>query len=212
MRFECRSTYYPKPCSPENFIRSNLIDVCCFTAGDSDTIAARLAVDYLDIQRAENAGQSVLHVCDADSSAWLKVYESTIEPATDFAEIRKDFGFDDPIDGLLFLHRAVFHPDVLPWRRFIIDSVCRMFPSDTATVMWKHTTDLEPQELASLGFRIVAGWDMLFRPNMLKNEYSVLGDEQDPIDLIVAEDAHVVVDDQWDSLDEADFGSFDDEQ
>ncbi len=51
-----------------------------------------------------------------------------------------------------------------------------MFPSDTATLMWKHTTDLEPQELASLGFRIVAGWVMLFRPNMLENEYSALGD------------------------------------
>ncbi len=93
MRFECKSTYYPKPSEPNDFIRSNLIDVCCFTAGDSDTVAARLAVDYLDILRAESEGQSVLHVCDADSSAWSKVYESMIEPATDFAEIRKDFGF-----------------------------------------------------------------------------------------------------------------------
>jgi hypothetical protein len=212
MRFKCESTYNPKPSSPEGYITANLIDVFCLTAGGEETVAARLAVDYLDILRAESEGQSVLHVCDADSSAWMKVYESTIDPAIDFAEIRKDFGFDDPIDGILFLHSAVFHPNVLSWRRFIIDSVCRMFPSDTAMVMWRHTMDLEPTELASLGFRIVAGSDMLFRPNMLKNEYASFRDDRDPIDLIVAKDAQAVVEDLWAALDDPDLGSLDGKQ
>lgn len=175
-----------------------MIDVLCRTAGDEDTIAARLAVDYLDIAGAERDGASVLHVCDADSSGWTRVYEATIEPAVDFAMIRQDFGFDDPINGLLFLHSAVFHWDLLDWQRFVIDSVCSMFPDDTAMVMWKGTTQLSDKELASLGFRMVAGSDLLFRPNMLPREYSAEEDGRDPIDLEVTEDAGAYVDQEWD--------------
>lgn len=70
--------------------------------------------------------------------------------------------------GLVFIHRAVFHPFVRDWQRMIVDSICKMFPKGLATVMWKGTTDLTEKELASLGFRIVAGHDLLFRPNILK--------------------------------------------
>jgi hypothetical protein len=45
-----------------------------------------------------------------------------------------------------------------------------MFPSDTTTVMWKEMTHSRDKELASLGFRIVAGSDLLFRPNMLSRD------------------------------------------
>ncbi len=199
MRFRCTSTFHPKPYEPSDYIRPNVIEVVCRTAGDEDAIAARLAVDYLDIANAERDGASVLHVCDADSSGWTGVYEATIEPAVNFAKIREDFGFDDPINGLLFLYSAVFHPDLSDWQRFVIDSVCSMFPEDTAMVMWKWTTQLSDKELASLGFRIVAGSDLLFRPNMLPREYSAAEDGRDPIDLEVAEDAGDYVDQQWDT-------------
>lgn len=212
MRFECHSTFYPKPFEPSHYIRTGEIDVFCHTAGDQDTVAARLAVDYLDITRAESEGQSILYVCDSDSAAWMQVYEATIEPDINFAGIREDFGFDDPIHGLVFIHGAVFHRDLLPWRRFIIDSVCRLFPEDTATVMWKHATDLESKELASLGFRIIAGSELLFRPNMLENGYSALADPRDPLDLIVAEDAQDHVDQQWSDLDDSDSSHFIDEE
>lgn len=204
MRFECNSTFYPKPTDPTHYFRTDEIDVWCNTAGDEPAVAARLAVDYFDIARAVSDGQSILHVCDADSSAWMQVYETTIEPDINFLGIREDFGFDDPIHGIVFIHSAVFHPDLLPWQRFIIDSVCRLFPKDTATVMWKHTTELEPKELASIGFRMIAGSELLFRPNMLENAYSALDDDRDPIDLVVAEDAEDQIDELWADLDDSD--------
>ena len=78
--------------------------------------------------------------------------------------------------------------------------------------MWKHTTDLESKELASLGFRIIAGSELLFRPNMLENGYSALADTRDPMDLIVAEDAQEHVDQQWSELDDADLSHLDDQE
>jgi hypothetical protein len=206
MRFECRSTFYPKPTDPTHYFQTNEMDVRCHTVGDEPTIAARLAVDYLDIARAVSDGQSILHLCDADSSGWMQVYEATIEPDIHFTGIREDFGFDDPIHGIVFIYGVVLHADLLPWQRFIIDSVCRMFPHDTATVMWNHTTELEPAALASIGFRKIAGSELLFRPNMLENEYTSLQDDRDTIDLVVAEDAQDHVDDQWARLDGS--GSF----
>lgn len=197
MFFECNSTFYPKPTDLTHYIRKNEIDVWCQTAGDEPTVAARLAVDYLDITLAENEGQSIFLICDAHSAAWTEVYETTIEPDIEFLGIREDFGFDNPVHGLVVIHEAVFHPDINSWRTFILDSLCRMFPEDTATVMWNHTTNLEPKELASLGFRKVVGSKILFRPNMLENTYSALNDNRDPDELIVVEDAQEYVDEQW---------------
>ncbi|TWU37449.1 hypothetical protein [Novipirellula artificiosorum] len=210
MRIDCHSTFYLKPSDPTHYFRRSEMDVWCHTNGDEPTIAARLAVDYLDIARADSEGQSILHICDADSAAWMQVYEATIEPDINFLGIREDFGFDDPVQGLVFIHGAVFHPDVNSWRTFILDSLCHMFPEDTATVMWKHTTNLEPKELASLGFRKVAGSELLFRPNMLQNTYSALDDNRDPEELIVAEDAQEYVDQLWSELDDSDLSHFGD--
>ncbi|TWU59736.1 hypothetical protein Poly51_00080 [Rubripirellula tenax] len=64
-------------------------------------------------------------------------------------------------------------------------------------------TDLDPKELAGIGFRKIAGSELLFRPNTLENEYSVLGDSRDPMSLLVAEDAQDLVDQQWSGLDDS---------
>lgn len=69
MRFECRSIFYPKPLEPDDYIRPHDVSVICSTS-DEEVIAARLAVDYLDILRAEIDGESVCDVCDADSAGW----------------------------------------------------------------------------------------------------------------------------------------------
>jgi len=204
MRFDTRSTYCPKPFEPNHYIRSNVVSVVCPVQCDEEddyeygeAVAGRLAIDYLDICRIEAEGQSVLHVCDADSAGWDHVYAATIEPAANFTEIRQDFGFDDAIMGLVFIHQAVFHRSLRPWQQMIIDSVCKMFPESTATVMWRGTTDLTDKELASLGFRLVAGHDLLFRPNMLINQYDTATDERTP-DFAVPPDAEEYVDERWD--------------
>lgn len=79
-----------------------------------------------------------------------------------------------------------------------------MFPKDTATVMGKHATELEPKDLASIGFRMIASSELLFRPNMLENAYSAMDENRDPTDLVVAEGAQNQVDEQWAGFDNSD--------
>jgi hypothetical protein len=179
------------------------IDVMCFRSeADDEILVARLAIDHLDLIRAEEDGANVLMICDADSAGWESVYSSIIEPGVNSTEIRHDFGFEEPVFHILFLHRAVFHPAARDWRRFILDRVCDMFDVHSATVMWKGDTDMTDKELASLGFRMVAETDLLYRPNMLSNEYAPDVDLGNLYDVDIGDDAIDFVSVQWANDDE----------
>lgn len=197
MKFVSRMTFHPQPIDPDEVIISHEIDVLCYTDSDASVVAGRVAIDYLDFVRASILGQSVVHVCDADSTGWMNVYSSVIEPSYDFDQIRQDFGFEDEIDGLLYLHQSVFHPSLREWQRFIVDQICKMFPTRTAMVMGKDETDLDDKERASLGFRMIASSDLLFRPNMLKNEYSAIDDDRDTLSFSVSAEVEDYVEEHW---------------
>lgn len=68
--------------------------------------------------------------------------------------------------------------------------------------MWRGETDLSDAELTSLGFRIVAGHDFLFRPNILKNEYNAVDDNRDVFDLDIPADIGAYVEIEWDRTDD----------
>ncbi|EMI40842.1 hypothetical protein [Rhodopirellula sp. SWK7] len=208
MRLESRCIFYPKPIEPNGYICSHDISVICASdgGGDREVVAARLAVDFLDIARIEEERVNVREVCDAESQEWHNVCSAMIEPGSDYTDLRKEFEIDCPVFGLVFIHQAVFHPSMLDWQRMIVESVSKLFPTETATVMWKRTTGMTDRELASLGFRIVAGQDLLFRPNMLRSEYETANDDRDPnFDLKVPSDAAAYVQQEWDREDRSDF-------
>ncbi len=204
MRLHYRFDHHPKPIDPKQYIRCGEVDVLVSNLDDEQVTAGRLEVDHLDIARAEAAGQRIIDVCDSDSSEWEYVYSSVIEPAHDFSEIRRDFGFDSPVNHLVYIRGTVFHPSLREWQNFIIDSVCRLLSKDSAIVMLKGETDLTLKELADLGFRMVAGSELLFRPNMLENPYSIIKDERDSLDLKVSADVEEFVELEWEKLSERD--------
>jgi hypothetical protein len=197
MRLRCRFDYYPQPLDPHQYIRPVIVDVLCSSRADEEVVAGRLAIDHLDLGRAALQGKSVLEICDADSAAWESVYTALFEPAWDFAEIRRDFEFDDAINHVLFLHHSVFHPRLRDWQSFIVHHVSTLFGADSATVMWKGQTDLSDGELARLGFRMVAGHPLLFRPNMLKHPYDAIAEDLDVFDLEVDRDVEQYVVEEW---------------
>ena len=197
MRLRSQFDYYPQPGNPDMYLRPATIDVVCFTETGEDAIAGRMAVDHLDLVRAEIEKVSVYDICDADSGGWEAVYKALFEPGLDFAGIRRDFNFTNPINHVLFLYRSVFHPVLRNWESFILDHVAALFREDSALVMWKDETNLSDRELAQLGFRIVAGHDLLFRPNMLSHEYSALADKRDLLDLCVDESVEEYVIREW---------------
>ncbi|EGF28733.1 hypothetical protein RBWH47_03765 [Rhodopirellula baltica WH47] len=208
MKIELRSIFYPKPVDPDGYLRPHELSVICQSSEseNGEVVAARLAVDYLDISRAEDEGMNVWEVCDADSQGWYSVCSAILEPTAPFAEYRKELGIDHPVFGMAFIHRVAIHSSLRDWQQMIIDSVSKLFSGETATVMWRGTTDMTDQELASLGFRIVAGEDLLFRPNVLRSEYETVNDDRDPnFDLKVPQEAAEYVQREWENAEQTDF-------
>ena len=199
MYFRCQFCYYPQPFEPNLYIQEMTVEVLCGTdeegVGDG-VVAARLAVDVLDISRAQVADVRIYDICDADSAGWEHVYSAMFDPDSQ-AEWRRDFDFYEPITRVLFLYRSVFHPELRDWQSFVIDHVAKLFGEDSVLVMWKDKTDLSDSELARLGFRIIAGSDLLLRPNMFQHEYDASEDERDTLDFNVAPDAAKYVDAAW---------------
>ena len=197
MEFHCQFKHYPQPCDPQFYLRPVTVDVMCFTESGNEALAGRLAFDLLDIGRAEVAGENLYEICDADSAGWEGVYAALFEPEGEYGEIRQDFDFYEPIDHVLFLYRMVFHPAIRSWQSFILDHTATLFGYMSALIMWKGMTDLTDKESSDLGFRIVAGRNLLFRPNMMKNEYSAEDDNRSVMDLVVPEDAGEYVERAW---------------
>jgi hypothetical protein len=197
MRFRCHFDYYPQPCEPCLYIRPMVVDVVCFTDSGDEVIAGRLAVDHLDLDRTEVEGEDVYEICDSDSAGWERVHTALFEPEGAYADLRREFNFHEAVSHVLFLHKSVFHPALRDWQSFIIDHVATLFGHESALVMWKKQTDLTDSELADLGFRIVAGHDLLFRPNMYKHKYSALDDDRNTLNLEVASDTEQYVEQKW---------------
>lgn len=54
--------------------------------------------------------------------------------------------------------------------------------------MGRSTVDLQDRELTSLGFRIIAGRELLFRPNCYQHEYAASKDPRDPNEVSIKAD------------------------
>ncbi len=175
-----------------------MIDVVCLADNGGASVAARLAVDHLDIGRANLAGQDIFEICDSDSGGWESVFAAVFAPGGQ-GEWFGDLEFDEPVNHLLFLHKAVFHPCLRTWRKFTLDHVASLCGEDSAIVMWRGESGLTDKELAELGFRNIAGSAMLVRPNMLQHSYNANQDPRDVLDLNVPPDANQYVELHWET-------------
>lgn len=198
MWFDCRYSYFPQPYDSELFLRNYTIDIY---SGNSqgEVLVGRIGLDYLDLIRVEEAGESVYDVCDCDSAGWEQVYRILFEDREEEVDLKAEFAFDDPVFEIVFLHRFVLHPSLSDWRMFVVSHVAEMFSSNSAMVMWDDAVELTDRQLADVGFRRIAGQELLFRPNMLQHPYRGIGDRRESLDLEVDNSLQDWVLQQWES-------------
>jgi hypothetical protein len=145
----------------DDYVRRVRINVKCFDAqGMSEYTVAKLAADQILWATAQTDGASLFDICDADSAGMHDLHVILTEGTN---ELRDDLQVYEVVDSVLFIHRAVFHPDAEPDKKGVIDAVCNLFGTLTLAVMWHCTTGLPDADLADLGFRRVAGTDLIFR-------------------------------------------------
>jgi hypothetical protein len=195
MRFDIKSTYHPIAClgDPSLYVNSCVIDVKVMTPGNDEALAARIAVDHIDLIRVEDDGESLYAVCDSDSAGWEAVYAKIFDLSSDTPKLREDF-FDcekDCLWHLVFIHQAVFHPKIRQLQCYILDHVAQTFPCESAVLMWEGDSGLTSEELGSIGFRRIAGEGLLLRPNLIRAKYESVVDDNSADIFEMLEDRYV---------------------
>jgi hypothetical protein len=145
----------------DDYVRRVRIGVKCFNSQRRcNYTVARLGAVQIMWGLAQTDGASLSDICDA-ASAEVDEFCTILTEGTD--ELRVDLLIDEEVESVLFLRRAVFHPDAEPHRKAVIDAVRNLFGNSTLVVMWRHTTGLSDADLADLGFRHVVGTELIFR-------------------------------------------------
>lgn len=176
MRFDVRYEYHPAAelGDPFLFIDKYVVDVVVPADDDSyaDVLAARFAVDRIDRLRVDQQ-EDLFQVCDSDSQGWESVSATLFGLDVDPPDLRKDFHDSEAgvLFNLVFIWNMVIRSDAKHLATYLIHHVAALFPDESAVLMWHESNDLSESELASLGFRKIAGSALLLRPNLLKTSY-----------------------------------------
>ena len=90
----------------------------------------------------------------------------------DNGEFQSELNLDDHADTLIFIWRAVIHSRLLPYLQGVIATIGSLFSEATVVAMWQSTTGLSDAELASLGFRRIAGSGLIYRHTALRSDFT----------------------------------------
>ena len=154
----------------EDYIRHMEISVGCYDQNVTDEyIVGKLALDQILWADAIVDGVSLFDICDEDSQGLHEVHTILTKGKEDF---RPDLKINDVTSHVMFLYGAVFHPSIHPYRQGILDTTLKLFGEDSLAVMWMNTSGLSETELAHLGFRKIAGSELIFRHSALRTPFS----------------------------------------
>ncbi|AMV29410.1 hypothetical protein VT84_33760 [Gemmata sp. SH-PL17] len=160
---------------PENYVRSLQVDVRCFDENtEREYLVARVALDHVLWGDAIADGESLFRICDNDSQG---LHELHVILTNGTNNIRDDLEIPAPVSAVIFVHNAVFHPDVRPYRIAVLDVVFNLLGEHTLAVMWREVGDLTEREQVELGLARVAGTNLVFRHNALSTPYAELNPE-----------------------------------
>ena len=152
-----------------DYIRSLQLDISgCVLNGDR-VLLGKMAADQVMISDAQVEGMSLFDVFDEDSQGLHDAYVALFD---DHGEFQNELNLEDHADTLIFIWRAVVHPRLRPYLQGVIATVGAMFSEATVVAMWHSTTGLSDPELASLGFRRIAGSGLIYRHSALRSEFT----------------------------------------
>jgi hypothetical protein len=152
-----------------DYVRSLQLEVeGCDLNGDR-VLLGKIAADQVMVGDAQVDGVSLFAVCDEDSQGLHEAYVALFD---EHGEFQSELNLEDYADTLIFIWRAVVHPRLSPYLQGVIATIGSMFSEATVVAMWHSTTGLSDPELASLGFRRIAGSGLIYRHSALGSEFT----------------------------------------
>ncbi len=152
-----------------DYVRALQLDIFGCDANGDRILLGKMAADQVLIGDAQVDGMSLFNVCDEDSQGLHDAYVALFD---DHGEFQSELNLDDHADTLIFIWRAVVHPRLLPYLQGVIATIGSLFSEATVVAMWHSTTGMSDAELASLGFRRIAGSGLIYRHTALRSDFT----------------------------------------
>ena len=152
-----------------DYVRALQLDISGCDANGDRILLGKMAADQVLIGDAQVDGMSLFDVCDEDSQGLHDAYVALFDESGEF---QSELNLEDPADTLIFIWRAVVHSRLLPYLQGVIATIGSLFSEATVVAMWHSTTGLSDAELASLGFRRIAGSGLIYRHTALRSDFT----------------------------------------
>jgi hypothetical protein len=153
-----------------DYVRELRIDVLCWDEPiEQEYLVARLSVDQILWADATRDGESLFAICDNDSQGLHELHVILTDGTN---EIRDDLQVDEYVESVVFVHEALFHPDVYQFRVPALDAVYMLFGPFSLAVMWEDVGGVPVADQVQLGLARVAGSGLVFRHNAVPTPYS----------------------------------------
>src|SRR3984893_15114068 len=161
MRLHCELSTPGAGTDLGDYIRHLAISVGCYDQDAlNEYIVGKLAVDQILWADALVDRVSLFDICDSDSQGLHEVHTILTKGKQEF---RPDLKIKEGTSHVMFVYGAVFHPSIHPYRQGSLDEALNLFGEESVGVMWKDTSGLSEAELADLGFRKIAGSELIYR-------------------------------------------------
>ena len=152
-----------------DYVRALQIDISGCDANGDRVLLGKIAADQVLVGDAQVDGMPLFDVCDQDSQGLHEAYVALFDETGEF---QSELNLDDHADTLIFIWRAGVHSRLLPYLQGVIATIGTMFSQATVVAMWHSTTGLSDSELASLGFRRIAGSGLIYRHSALRSDFT----------------------------------------
>ena len=170
MILECNFTAPIARTMQDDYVREITIDIRCFDeAGANDYMVGRIALSQVLWNDARAEGESLFEICDNDSQGLYEVFTALCDESGD---VRPEFEIDDVFNHVIFVYRVVLHPEVRPYAQSILDAAVDLLGHDALVVMWRGLGGIADTDLAELGFRKVAGTELICRQSTHRSKFS----------------------------------------
>jgi len=129
-----------------------------------------ITLKLVSATEAENQGEPLYEVCDADSATLEAIYATLFDPK---GETKDELDIEPGWNNLLFVEALQIEPDYqeTSLRVQLIETGIAMFCSDGLIVAVEDSLDLTIEHWRRLGFRRIAESAFVFREQLKVNPY-----------------------------------------
>jgi hypothetical protein len=170
MRLRCEFSTPVSRSEEDDYVRHLVINIECYDKDyDHPYIVGKLAMDQILWSDALADGVTLFDICDNDSQGLHDVH-FILTKGHDY--VRPDLRIKGTTNHVVFLYGAVFHPTIHAYRQGILDTAFNLFGGESVALMWLDTSGLPEADLAELGFKKIAGENLIFRHSAHRTPFS----------------------------------------